>query len=286
MKIFVSHDSQDAPLALALKSFLEGIFLNASVFVSGRDLAGGEVWIESLRQTLADATAIIAIVTPRARTNRWVLFEAGAGFPNRRTIPLVVGLSFSELGPPLSLLQARAMDEDGLKALVSDLARLAGLRLPVRFPGVEVVLEELATFSKRKEKTVLKAGASSPVGFADAASKTFRSTNVSADPQLSEAIETLKARAKDVLTRGLARQRASFDVPSDSELASLRLHDLVQLSQIVGLTFPFGLSTDLLLLHMEDALPTDAPSWKKTKQQKDLEAFSQKLDDLEKALAT
>jgi hypothetical protein len=64
LTVFISHVTEDEPLASGLKDYLESIFLNASIFVSGRDLAGGEVWIEELRSTLAAATAVIGVMTP------------------------------------------------------------------------------------------------------------------------------------------------------------------------------------------------------------------------------
>jgi len=71
--LFISHDRSDETLALLLKEFLEGLFLNASVFVSGTDLRGGDVWIEGLRETLKAAVAILVVVTPQSANNRWVL---------------------------------------------------------------------------------------------------------------------------------------------------------------------------------------------------------------------
>ncbi|HAS53445.1 MAG: hypothetical protein A2X56_00345 [Nitrospirae bacterium GWC2_57_13] len=123
--IFISHAKDDETLAILLKDFLENIFLNANFFVSGSDLGGGEVWIEELRDKLESATAIIALITPYAVENKWVYFEAGAGFAQRRSIPLIAdGMTFKTLPIPLSLLQGRTFDISGLKALTSDIAIL------------------------------------------------------------------------------------------------------------------------------------------------------------------
>ena len=133
--IFISHVSEDETIALALKDFLEGIFLNASVFVSGRDLTGGQVWIEELRNQLANATAILALVSQRSLGSEWVYFEAGAGFCRRCTIPLLIsGVTVEDVGPPFSLLQLRRIDQVGLQTMVRDIAGLAQMLTPARFP--------------------------------------------------------------------------------------------------------------------------------------------------------
>src|SRR5690348_5247725 len=89
LAIFISHASEDETMAIELKAFLENIFLNADVFVSGRDLAGGALWAEQLRAKLEEATTIIALITRFSAESTWVHFEAGAGFVRKRTIPVV-----------------------------------------------------------------------------------------------------------------------------------------------------------------------------------------------------
>ena len=68
--VFVSHVHEDETIASALKEYLERLFLNATVFVSGQDLAGGELWAEELRKKLQSSTAIIAIITRFSRDSR------------------------------------------------------------------------------------------------------------------------------------------------------------------------------------------------------------------------
>src|SRR5262249_7345805 len=105
ISIFISHIKDEEAIALALKSFLESTFLNATVFVSGKDLCGGDVWAKQLRGQLETSTVIIAIVSPCSACSTWVHFEAGAGFIRECTIPVVVdGLQIRDLKPPFSLL--------------------------------------------------------------------------------------------------------------------------------------------------------------------------------------
>jgi hypothetical protein len=86
--VFVSHVAEDESIAVGLKRLLETVFLNAKVFVAGRDLAGGEVWVKEIRDQLRVARVIIAVITPFSRNTPWVMFEAGAGFVDSRTIPV------------------------------------------------------------------------------------------------------------------------------------------------------------------------------------------------------
>jgi hypothetical protein len=153
VNVFISYVSDDAPVASAVKEYLEEVFLNATVFVSGENLSGGEVWMEELRVFLAAATAVIGIITPASEKSNWVHFELGAGFTNKRAIPLVGdGITFGTLKAPLKLLQGRALDEDGLKALARDVARFAELREPSKFPGLEACLERARECFNGREK--------------------------------------------------------------------------------------------------------------------------------------
>lgn len=87
--IFISHDAFDQAIAIELKSFLENIFLNSNVYVSGRDLEGGQTWIENIKLALDSSQVIIALVSKKSINANWLYFESGAGFTDDRTIPLV-----------------------------------------------------------------------------------------------------------------------------------------------------------------------------------------------------
>ncbi|MCG6535397.1 MAG: toll/interleukin-1 receptor domain-containing protein [Syntrophales bacterium LBB04] len=126
--VFISHVSDDESIAIAIRQFIEKVFLNATVFVAGRDLIGGEVWVKEIRDKLRTSRVIVSIITPFSQNSSWVLFESGAGFLDSRTIPLCGdGITIEALKPPLKLLQARALNQEGLKNLVRDIARLAEL---------------------------------------------------------------------------------------------------------------------------------------------------------------
>ena len=151
--MFISHAAEDGEIASALKDYLEALFLGVDVFVSSRDLGGGEVWMKSLQARLVKARAIVALATGVSRQNLWVHFEAGAGFAGEKTVPLCAdGVSPSSgLLPPLSLLQARAMTKKGLSDLTRDVARLLGQRRPKTFPGIPKVLKCAERISRERK---------------------------------------------------------------------------------------------------------------------------------------
>jgi hypothetical protein len=62
VRVFISHNAEDETVAAAIKDFLESVFLNAEVFVSTRDLAGGELWVKTIQAQLEHAIAIVALV--------------------------------------------------------------------------------------------------------------------------------------------------------------------------------------------------------------------------------
>jgi hypothetical protein len=87
--IFISHDSKDETIAVELKAFLENVFLNASIYVSGRDLQGGQTWIENIKLILKSSQVIISIISKESINNNWIYFETGAGFTDDKSIPLI-----------------------------------------------------------------------------------------------------------------------------------------------------------------------------------------------------
>jgi hypothetical protein len=155
--IFISHGSKDETLAVELKTFLENIFLDSTVYVSGRDLQGGQTWIENIKLSLKSSKVIISIITKESINNNWIYFETGAGFTDDKSIPLITdGLKFSDLVPPLSLLQVRTLSKKGIESLVSDISNKLGLRrTPKMLTGIENLLDESEKFLKIRTKEIL-----------------------------------------------------------------------------------------------------------------------------------
>ncbi len=124
LDILVSHNSENQDIAEKLKDIIETTFPNTRVYVSGRDLEGGQTWISEIKNHLSTSKVIISLITKKSIGNLWVYFESGAGFVDDKTIPLVYyDLSLKDLTPPLSLLQARDFTANGFKLLFEDLQK-------------------------------------------------------------------------------------------------------------------------------------------------------------------
>jgi len=280
LSIFISHDSSDEVLALLLKEFLEGLFLNGSVFVSSEDLHGGDVWIEALRESLEYASVILPILTPRSMNNRWVLFESGAGFCDRRTIPILAdGIAFETLNGPFRFLQARLYDEIGLKQLVSDIAQRTELRTPNNYPGLEKTLERAKQFlfDRQKSQNSLDQSSNSSVAKSPSISK-------SPDPDLYSAKDKLKAQFQKILVKVIDKARGAFELPSPEELEKMPVYELVEMGKAVAAPIPPMLMISFLSLELEEIPPTNAPSWRKIGVKKKLEDIEKELVEYQKSL--
>lgn len=275
LTIFVSHVNEDEAIALSLKAFFEGIFLNAEVFVSGKDLAGGEVWFEELRAKLAISTTIVALVSKYSKGSNWVHFEAGAGFVRRRTIPLLLDQgSLSALKPPFSLLQARSFDTNGLSKLLADIATLARLRIPTKFPGIDELLRSVHDFMQLRESENIPEGATA------IPSTSYRTI----DSSLRKRMDELHEKAKTSIKDAVATRRNVFDLPTNSELQKMSFVDLVRLGEEVGLDLPFLLASRMSTAAMTVPYLTDA-EWKKQAYRKDLEDLESMVQAIERKSA-
>jgi hypothetical protein len=279
--VFISHVSEDETIALALKDFLEGIFLNASVFVSGRDLTGGQVWIEELRSQLANATAILALVSQRSLGSEWVYFEAGAGFCRQCTIPLLIsGVTVEDVGPPFSLLQLRRIDQVGLQTMVRDIAGLAQMRTPARFPGLDQALAEIGNFLK------LRAESEPP---SEDLAEDFDETRdgwgellprePDPDPELQSSTQEIQNRRRQLTIRAIRSQEAPFDVPTDDELRKMSLNEIQSIARAVGVHEP------LELMGIGPPIPgVNAPVWEKINEKNRIARARTALDQWEASL--
>jgi len=142
--ILISHDNSDEKIAVEIKLFLEEIFLNAHVYVAGRDLVGGQIWINEIKTHLKSSQVIISLLTPKSLENKWVYFESGAGFTDEKTIPLLTdNLKPENLTPPMSLLQARVLSEQGFITLIKDISKKLNQREPKSFTGIKDLIKRV-----------------------------------------------------------------------------------------------------------------------------------------------
>lgn len=284
--IFISHDSKDEAIAIELKAFLENIFLNASVYVSGRDLKGGQTWIENIKLSLKSSQVIISIISKESINSNWIYFETGAGFTDDKSIPLLTdGLEFGDLTPPLSLLQARILSNSGIELLVSDISNKLNLRTPKILTGIEKLLEETNKFfalrnkENVEDKTVKFTTSDKPKRFVSASP--IAATGV--DPDIKELHTKTEQRAIELTIRSILSFKGKLDIPTENELRELRLAKLQDVALGYNIPYPSGAYLNIILAGM-NLPPKDAKQWEKLNVSKQLNDANTVLDKFEKTI--
>jgi len=282
--VFISHVSDDESVAVAVKRFIEKVFLSSMVFVAGRDLTGGEVWVKEIRDKLRTARVIVSIITPFSQNNSWVLFESGAGFLDSRTIPLCGdGVTIETLKPPLRLLQARALNQEGLENLVRDIARLAELREPSEYPGLPDALTSIDDFLSTRRQSIEGKDGKLPEPNSDVSNKTLRPQKVIPDPDIQQKADQIEIRLREATIRSIEKAASSYAVPSRAEMEKMQQIELNEVASCFNIPHPTGVLSSLLLYRM-DPVSKDASRWKKMNAQKSLEAELEKIAEFEKSL--
>lgn len=283
--IFISHDKTDEAVAIELKNFLENIFLSVNVYVSGRDLEGGQTWIENIKLKLKSSQVIIGLITKSSIDNNWLYFEIGSGFTGDKSIPLLAdNLKFGDLQPPLGLLQARTLSNTGIKSLVTDISAKLNLRTPQNLVGLDKLLEESARFfnlknsdnAKHQSKVSKKESWKLISNENDIGSKNY-------DPELRQAYEKTVNRAKDLIKRKVLTYTNKYDLPTTEELDELKLSEIQKLARAFNIKTP---SIVVMNLSVGDlSFPkTDARKWEKMNTQKMIDNANQELDKFEKLI--
>ncbi|RZB28910.1 MAG: hypothetical protein AEth_01514 [Candidatus Argoarchaeum ethanivorans] len=116
--IFVSHAATDKPIAEILKAEIDRVFANG-VHVFASSVPGvmkpGSDWLNSVKENLDKAKAVVVLMTPVSINRPWIWFEVGASWSKMtegkgRIYPLCAPeIEFSELPEPLSRLQALSL---------------------------------------------------------------------------------------------------------------------------------------------------------------------------------
>ena len=116
--IFISHAATDEPIANILKAEIDRVFANG-VYVFASSVPGvmkpGSDWLNSIKENLDKAKAVVVLMTPVSINRPWIWFEVGASWSKMsegqgRIYPLCVPeIEFSELPEPLSRLQALSL---------------------------------------------------------------------------------------------------------------------------------------------------------------------------------
>ena len=137
MKIFVSHISEEALLALLLKDFIESTFLGQGEVLlsssSGDSGADGK-WLSQIEGAFASARLLLLLCSPKSISQPWIHFESGCAWI--KNVPILAichsGLDRTTLPPPLGTFEALDVDEpDFMEQFFASLATRLGVhRLP------------------------------------------------------------------------------------------------------------------------------------------------------------
>jgi hypothetical protein len=134
--VFISHITEEAPIAQSLKSFIAQAFGDKfRVFVSSDydSIRGGENWFETIIGAMKSSDVVLVLVSKESVDRRWINFEAGIGIgAGARVIPLVIkNISKGGVGLPLSSLQTRDLhDPRDVEGMIRDVALAAGATPP------------------------------------------------------------------------------------------------------------------------------------------------------------
>lgn len=126
--VFISHITDEAPIADALKVYLKRCFgPDLPVFVSSDyvSIPTGDEWYRAILDGVMEADLFIVLLSRDSIDRRWINFESGLAIgAGRRVVPLTVrGLSSGDVGLPLSQMHLRSLvDELALEGVVQAVA--------------------------------------------------------------------------------------------------------------------------------------------------------------------
>jgi hypothetical protein len=127
--VFISHISEEKPVALALQKHLRFAFGESlPVFVSTdkTSIGGGQKWFEQIITKLRSAKVVLSLISQESRRREWINFEAGFGDGgNLLVVPVAIrNFPLGQLSFPLAGYQGRSIDDIG--ALVDDVGSRVG----------------------------------------------------------------------------------------------------------------------------------------------------------------
>jgi len=135
-KIFISHITEEAELAIVLKQFIEKKFLKTlDVFASSHEesVKLGDDWLGTIKISLNESKLIIILCSPISVVRPWINFEAGAGWlKNIPIIPLChSGLTPGNLPVPINSFQGGILSDSGdIKKLFQRIAEILDIETP------------------------------------------------------------------------------------------------------------------------------------------------------------
>ena len=124
--VFISHIAEEAETANALKDFLEKAIPSVQFFCSSTDINLGESWFAKIDKAMKKAAAALVLCSQRSVEQRWIYFEAGAGWAkNKPVVPLCyAGMRTENLPDPLHSMNALDLHTAAdVEALVSSICK-------------------------------------------------------------------------------------------------------------------------------------------------------------------
>lgn len=124
MKIFISwaeRGSQSDHLAAALHDWLPTVLQAVDPWLSSESLDAGTRWGTEVAAQLEQTDFGVLCVGPDSAASQWLNFEAGAlskKVSRAKVIPVLIGLSVSQVSGPLTQFQAVSADEHGIRKLL------------------------------------------------------------------------------------------------------------------------------------------------------------------------
>jgi hypothetical protein len=107
MQVFISHITEEAQEANALKHGIEKALPGIEVFVSSSDLVLGDTWLAEILKQLDTANIMLTLCSPGSIRQPWINFESGIAYAKKaKVIPVCYkGLSPEQLPDPLAIFQ-------------------------------------------------------------------------------------------------------------------------------------------------------------------------------------
>lgn len=132
MKVFISWSGEPSKrIASIIYEWLPQVLQGLQLYMS-TETDKGSIWFSAISSELSDSGFGIICLTPNNRDANWVHFEAGAlahNFSKSNVAPLLLGLTPSDVAPPLSLFQLVEFTKADVLKLLKNL-NVANMELP------------------------------------------------------------------------------------------------------------------------------------------------------------
>jgi len=169
--VFISHDSRDAALAEAFSKLLSSVScgvlksFRSSDHRTTQGIEYGVEWYPTIRNKLAEAGDVVALLTQRGLDRPWILFECGIargklderGRQETKIKGLALGIPLSRIVGPFAQFQNCPFEIPAITKMVMELVA----QIPNAEPDREAVEMQVKAFSQ-KATELLKEGNQEP----------------------------------------------------------------------------------------------------------------------------